>query len=223
MPLIHQVVQPFVQQDIPAPSGIQLMAVRPAQSFELDVTMITRKPHGLGQLPIQVEAYLDIGIRNADIVFAEEIGKRHRDCVSASLKDLDMQVTISRNGGSIVPVETIQFRNQLKQSKIVAFIKCHQANEAFWPDDRLRNELILLQHALNISQHLADKRYANLVPKMNYWIKKSGSHSAFNTGSIKNSARNFLDRKLGRVNVRHIVLAKYFSGFPQFIADLLCR
>jgi hypothetical protein len=78
---------------------------------------------------------------------------------------------------------------------------------------------MIKQHAINIAQHLDDKRYANTGPAGEF----SGANPALDTGALEYPARNFLDGKLRSIDVRNVIALEYFLGFTQFVRNLLHR
>ena len=50
-----------------------------------------------------------------------------------------------------------------------------------------------------------------------------GSDPTFHARDVKNSARDFLNGKFGRINVRYVVFSKYLLCFEKLVTNLLRR
>lgn len=135
--MVHQVIQPLVEHTVPLPALVEFISVNSPKTPKFRVTMIATQSHGFGQLAIQVDPYSDVRIGNSLSLLDEKVRQRKRNRVPASLEDLEVQVTVTRNPGSVVAVETIEVRYELLQPKIVTFIQRHQADKAPGPCNRL--------------------------------------------------------------------------------------
>lgn len=165
MSLVTKEFQPLVEDDISPPALVQFMTMSPAQSAQFNMSVIAAETHRFGQLAIKIDANLHIGIGDSDSVFEEKVRQRQGDGISASFQDLEMQVAVPCDPGTIIAVKPLELGNQLLQAQEIALVKRHQADKASRLDDGFRNELIVLQHRSNIAQRFTPKRYAILVPK----------------------------------------------------------
>src|ERR687898_122350 len=97
MPLVHQVFQPLVENDIAPPARAELSTMCKRQPSQFRVPVITTEAHGFSEMAVEVGANLHVGICNADALFLEKIRQGQGDRVPAAIENFQVQIAISRN------------------------------------------------------------------------------------------------------------------------------
>lgn len=140
VPLVDEVLKPFIEDHITSPSAIQLSPMCQHQTAQSRMPLSFANRQNLGLLTIQVDTNHHVGIDEQPFVGGQVIGQRQGNCIAVSLDDFDVKITIARDPGLKASIETIDFRNHTQDAQKIALIKSHQPDKTSGPDNGFRNK-----------------------------------------------------------------------------------
>jgi len=73
--LAHEVVEPFIEKHIAAPTSVEFETTCPAEPSEICVPVLSRITHCLGKATVQIGPDDHVWVGNALLSFEKEVGK----------------------------------------------------------------------------------------------------------------------------------------------------
>ena len=117
--LIHQVLEPFVQHHVAAPTFVEFVTMGANQPPKSGMAVVARQLHGFRELPVEVDPDTQVRIGNTDAALIKEIRQRQSDRITAALDDLEMQVSVAGDARSIIAVETVDIWNESLETEVI--------------------------------------------------------------------------------------------------------
>jgi hypothetical protein len=115
VPLVHQILKPFIEEHVAVPTTIQFNSTRAVQAAKGGVPPLSVIPHCLGEGSVEIDPHYHVWIRNALAILEEKVGKAERHCVTTSIDDFDVQIAIAGNLRLIVAIKPIDIWYELLQ------------------------------------------------------------------------------------------------------------
>jgi hypothetical protein len=114
VPLVRQVLEPLVENDIPFPSCIERAIIGTTKSTQFGVAVLAAQTQNLCQPPVKVRANLHIRVSQATLVGFEMVCQGQCYCVPGAFKHIDEQFTVARDTRPEASVKSLELRHKMQ-------------------------------------------------------------------------------------------------------------